>query len=279
MSYILDALKKAERERHATKIPTLQTVHRTPWERRQPQWMWIAAAVVLLNAGLLIWFLRPESVPRKSSSSPAAPAVSSPPAPASAPATAPGPLAPRPGAERAAPTRPAVAATAPAEPLPPAPRAAASRQAPEKTTTKAGPLAAVAPVPSNEPRKPQGPDTPAPAAPEKSALLNPAPGVPPAPVPDMPAAPPAPASPTKPVEPSAAPAPGMQELTPVDQEGMPKLSLQLLVYSDLPAERLVYINNQKYVEGQSIEGKVLVEGISPDGAILSYKGKRFKLRQ
>ena len=60
---------------------------------------------------------------------------------------------------------------------------------------------------------------------------------------------------------------------------MPKISLQFLVYSDVPAERFVFINNQKYVEGQSIEGKVLVEGIVSDGAILSYQGKRFKLRQ
>jgi general secretion pathway protein B len=97
--------------------------------------------------------------------------------------------------------------------------------------------------------------------------------------PDKPAGPPAAASPTKPVERSTAPPPGLQELTPADQEGMPKMSLQFLVYSDVPSERLVFINNQKYVEGQSIEGKVVVEGIVADGAILSYQGKRFKLRQ
>jgi general secretion pathway protein B len=81
---------------------------------------------------------------------------------------------------------------------------------------------------------------------------------------------PAPASPAS---------PGIQELTPAEQAGMPKISLQFLVYSEVPSERLIFVNNQKYVEGQSIEGKVVVEGILPDGAILSYQGKRFKLRQ
>ena len=57
------------------------------------------------------------------------------------------------------------------------------------------------------------------------------------------------------------------------------LTLQFLVYSDVPTDRLVFINNQKYLEGQSIEGKVVVESITQDGAILSYQGKRFLLRQ
>jgi hypothetical protein len=89
----------------------------------------------------------------------------------------------------------------------------------------------------------------------------------------------APAAPGAVPAPGSPPGPGIQELTPTEQEGMPKLSLQFLVYSEVPSERLVFINNQKYVEGQSVEGKVVVEGILPDGAILSYQGKRFKLRQ
>ncbi|HYB44084.1 MAG TPA: general secretion pathway protein GspB [Candidatus Methylomirabilis sp.] len=57
------------------------------------------------------------------------------------------------------------------------------------------------------------------------------------------------------------------------------MTLQFLVYSETPQERLVFINNQKYLEGQSIDGKILVEGIQPDGVVLSYQGKRFRLRQ
>jgi Type II secretion system protein B len=57
-----------------------------------------------------------------------------------------------------------------------------------------------------------------------------------------------------------------------------KLRLQFLVYSEVPSERLVFINNRKYLEGQSIEGDVAVERITPEGAVLSYHGERFVLR-
>jgi type II secretory pathway component PulC len=58
-----------------------------------------------------------------------------------------------------------------------------------------------------------------------------------------------------------------------------KLKLQMVVYSDVPAERLVFINNQKYVEGSSIEGTLRVESINPDSAVLSHQGQRFVIRQ
>jgi hypothetical protein len=57
-----------------------------------------------------------------------------------------------------------------------------------------------------------------------------------------------------------------------------KLRLQFLVYSDVPSERLVFINNRKYLEGQSVEGGAAVERITPEGAVLSYQGERFVLR-
>jgi type II secretory pathway component PulC len=68
-------------------------------------------------------------------------------------------------------------------------------------------------------------------------------------------------------------------MTPAEREAVPRMSLQFLVYSDVPAERLVFINNQKYVEGQSIDGTVVVEAITLDAVILSRQGKRFLLRR
>jgi hypothetical protein len=41
---------------------------------------------------------------------------------------------------------------------------------------------------------------------------------------------------------------------------------------------MVFIDNRKYIEGQSIDGRVVVESIVPDGAIVLYQGQRFKLR-
>ena len=57
------------------------------------------------------------------------------------------------------------------------------------------------------------------------------------------------------------------------------MKLQMVVYSDVPGQRFVYIDNQKYVEGSSIDGKLTIEKITPDGAILNYEGTRFPLRQ
>jgi general secretion pathway protein B len=280
MSYILDALKKAERERRVAKIPTLDTVHETPL-RRRARWMWLGAAVVLVNAALLlIWLPRPVPVHETSPRSAAVPG-------ASAPAGIDRPPVPAPRGDQPAPASPAATAAAPPEPLPSRGRASTSRNLPETTVRRAEPKAspslAGAPVaPRIEPGSPPPPSVPArpaPPAPERTVAAVPASPVRPAAAPDKPASPPAPASPMNPPEQSAAPAPGPQELTPADQEGIPKMSLQFLVYSDIPAERLVFINNRKYIEGQSIDGKVVVEGIVPDGAILSYQGKRFKLRQ
>jgi hypothetical protein len=61
------------------------------------------------------------------------------------------------------------------------------------------------------------------------------------------------------------------------QELIPKMQLQVLVYSEVPAERLVFINNHKYVEGQAIDENVVVERITADGAVLNYQGTRFVL--
>jgi hypothetical protein len=58
-----------------------------------------------------------------------------------------------------------------------------------------------------------------------------------------------------------------------------KMKLQMVVYSDVPSERLVFIDNRKYVEGQLIDGKVVVETIQAETAVLSYQGRRFVLRK
>lgn len=60
---------------------------------------------------------------------------------------------------------------------------------------------------------------------------------------------------------------------------VPELVLELLVYSDDPAKRFVYINSAKYAEGDALpEGPELVE-ITTEGAILSYRGQNYLLPQ
>ena len=57
MSYILDALKKADQERAAGHVPDLETVHlHEPTVRKHYRWIWILAALFIFN-GVLVALL------------------------------------------------------------------------------------------------------------------------------------------------------------------------------------------------------------------------------
>ncbi len=60
MSFILEALKKVDRERHQDNIPTLNTVHRQSSEAPKRIWPWALVAALLVNALILAWMLRSE---------------------------------------------------------------------------------------------------------------------------------------------------------------------------------------------------------------------------
>jgi hypothetical protein len=57
-----------------------------------------------------------------------------------------------------------------------------------------------------------------------------------------------------------------------------KLRLTVHVWAERPAERLVFINGRKYVQGDRIEDKAVLEEITPEGAMVSYQGRRSLLR-
>ena len=59
MSFILDALKKSDHKRQETSAPRLDTVHDpTPAQkRRRPLLIGLVLLVVLVNGGVLLWFL------------------------------------------------------------------------------------------------------------------------------------------------------------------------------------------------------------------------------
>jgi general secretion pathway protein B len=57
MSYILDALKRAERDRHLAHVPTLATVHASA-RPTHPRWPWVGGGVLLVNAIVVMLLLR-----------------------------------------------------------------------------------------------------------------------------------------------------------------------------------------------------------------------------
>jgi general secretion pathway protein B len=68
----------------------------------------------------------------------------------------------------------------------------------------------------------------------------------------------------------------MDELT---AKGMvlPELHVDLHVYATTPANRFVFINKQKYLEGQSLREGLVVTQITPDGVELDNGTARFLL--
>jgi hypothetical protein len=56
------------------------------------------------------------------------------------------------------------------------------------------------------------------------------------------------------------------------------LKLEALIYSDVPAQRMVFVNGRRYVEGDTIDGRFRIEEIQDEGVQLSDQGRRFMLR-
>jgi general secretion pathway protein B len=58
---------------------------------------------------------------------------------------------------------------------------------------------------------------------------------------------------------------------------LPELRLDIHVFSASPAERFVFVNMRKYVEGQNLNEGPLLERITTQGAVLNQNGTRFLL--
>ncbi len=286
MSYILDALRKAERDRQVRRVPTLATAHGNAELGRWPQWVWAAALggalavgavllVSMLGSGRSVPVAVAPAPPPPIATAPAAPSPSAepatpaPPAVERAPAPAPVPAVERPPGRastvprvatsppRVAPVEPRAAPVEPSAPASSPARTADARRAPPRPDAPAvsAPGPGTAPAPATAPRA-TGPD----AIPSARATEVPA------------APPPAALASAPPVEATS----GGGGLAPASATA--RLTLDVLVYSDVPAERLVFINGRKYVEGQAVTEDAVVEQITADGAILRQGDRRLILR-
>lgn len=274
MSYILDALRRAEseRERERSAVPTLhaQTVgaHLNQQDDEetssagQARWRLAAAAVLALGAlallgfGLRSWLSAPPHQPAPVpvvADSNVAPAVSAivPAVPSSMPAAS----VPEPSPQIAPQPSPAAIPTVATSVPPPVrnlPAAAAPIQAPVLAQPTVSPPVATAPLQT----KSQPPN--AKPAPSGSPVLSPT--IASAPMPAANAAPPALAS---------LPESLRRELPPLVAGGA--------MYSDTPANRMLIINGQLLHEGDKVTPDVTLEQIKLKGAVLSYKGQRFSI--
>ncbi len=68
---------------------------------------------------------------------------------------------------------------------------------------------------------------------------------------------------------------GQSDLPEALQKTFPKLRLTVHVYAATPEQRFVIINSRKMHEGDRSRDGLLLEEITPDGAMLEYLGQRF----
>ena len=71
--------------------------------------------------------------------------------------------------------------------------------------------------------------------------------------------------------------PSIDDLPAQTTAGLPELSVDLHIYADDPAKRVVFINGRRYQRGGVLVEGPTVEEINREGAVLSYRGRRFLL--
>jgi general secretion pathway protein B len=293
MSFILDALKKSESDRQRQTGPALFEVKVAPPKARFPVWAVAIVGLLFINMMIVGWLLL-----RRSShgDETAAAAQNTPPA-ASTPAP------PAPNGNTWSPS----VATLPPPPTNATPSAngqsnnsASATSAPPSTQFGNAQQSSAVSDPltqqSGPPTQQSSPQSMPPAAPQ--------PGQPPARLPDRDQNEPtlagtprdsgadtgaspddyAPAT-----DPGSSPFKGhvrrgtesgfmlYQDLAVAAGSDLPQLRLDLHVYAANPQDRFALINMRKLHEGDSLQGGVRVEAITPDGVVMSHNGTKFLL--
>jgi len=256
MSYILEALKKAQAERQLGSAPDIHTpapVHVPPaaaTPNRKPLLIGLGAGAVAaaLVAGIMWRSTTPEGEP----------AVLA--------------RVDTPAGNMAAAPVVAVADVPPVAATPVAPAAA------PRASQMNG--AAAVPPPAAAPAAP-APSTPAPRI---AAAPTPAPAVPRDPAPEavyLPAPARAPEPPTAPVR---APDPAaeetlrtLQQLPEAIQREVPKVAVGGYIYSPNPADRLLLIDKTLRREGEEVAPGLVLERLMPKYAVMNYRGTRYRV--
>ena len=274
MSYILEALRKADAERdrergalpdlHAQPVPPDAAAMAAASPQHSVPWLWIVVGASVGLIGPLLWLLFGRDTPPEAAALPPPPAATAGPSVAAAPvssvpAAAPVPAPPPPAAAPPAPTVPVPAppprAEAPAFAIaPPAPPAPVLRDAPASTRR-----AVPAPAPLADPPKPV------------AEVRKPAPAVQ------------APAPTVAPTEKPPAPAAAegrvhtLAELPDDIRRQLPAIAVGGSIYSAEAANRFLIINGQIFHEKDKLGPELVLEQIKLKAAVLRFKGYRYEI--
>lgn len=242
MSYILEALKKAQAERQLGNAPTIHAPQPVQVNaaagaaaaNRKPLLLGLGAgALVVLVGAALMWRHAP------------APAPGTQPDTQKVAQTAPSMMPSTSGA-----TSPTLAVRAPDLPPPAAPRVAETHAAPVAPApaaaphagVPAAPVAAVQPQPQMAPQagQHQAPTPAAAAAPEDSLPL-------------------------------------VQQLPEQIRSQIPRMSFGGYMYSANPADRLILVDNALRHEGEEVAPGLVLEKLMPKAAVMNFRGIRYRV--
>ena len=253
MSYILDALKRADAERGRGAVPGLHTRQlANPSERnpaapgtRSALWLGLAGALALagIGGGLWLW-QKPAQAPVTLVLPPVV--VATPASPALAPVAA---IAP--GVSPALPAAPAVSVAAARVPAMPALIAPEPALPVPSARTKAKPALM-------------------PAAPSAATQL-------PVPAPSQTTAPAAPAALAAPVNATQAAVPLLSELPDELRSQVPAITITGAVYAVNPGQRLLLVNNLVLTQGALAAPELKLEEIQPRSSVFNFRGTRFRV--
>jgi general secretion pathway protein B len=245
MSFILDALKKSENERQRQVGPSLADVQVGQRRINKPWWAVAVGALLVVNLGVLIVVLMRDGDAR--SNTPRAAAENST-ADTSATDARAGTQVPLPASASRMPR---------GNPTLNAPTGSGRSLADEAGSGEAGVVLDSDPQLSAAANVPEGPP-----------LVRPinAPAV-------------APAT----IQPQAQAQTASEEMLPTQMDlatggtVLPEMHLDIHVYSARPTDRFVFVNMQKYTEGQALKEGPTLERITTEGAVLNHRGMRFLL--
>jgi general secretion pathway protein B len=249
MSYILEALKKAQAERQLGSAPTIHAPQPVQVNaaaggqpaNRKPLLLGLGAgALVVLAGAALMWRHAPAPEAQKVAQA-TQPALPAPPAAAGAASAtlavrAPDIPPPAPAAPRVAETHAALAAPAPAPVPAPASRAGADAHVAGSAVPPSAPVAAAA------------------AQPQAAAPAGPHPA--PAPEDSLPLA---------------------QQLPEAIRGQIPRVSFGGYMYSANPADRLVLVDNALRHEGEEVAPGLVLEKLMPKAAVMNFRGVRYRV--
>jgi general secretion pathway protein B len=287
MSYILEALKKAQAERQLGNAPTIhapqpaQAAQPGLGTSRKPLFIGLGAGVLVVVAGALFLWQRAPSPAAPGTGTAIVQAAGQAGGQPTGLAAPPAVLAPSAQGRAAAPAiaassgAPATTAAAPA-----AARAPASSTASVASNTlQVSAPPAPPPRPAHVPEEPAHPAAPAAGRTGAGTLASAAPPRAPA---TAAAPPPAAAAPRAAIAPVAAPAPEdslpyLHQLPDAIQREVPRVSFGGYMYSANPADRLLLVDKALRHEGEEVAPGLLLEKLLPKAAVMNYRGVRYRV--